>query len=164
MPQIEQLSEIYASQIFWLVIVFGILLVAIGYGMLPKIQSTVDARDARIAEDLAAAERARTQADETEAAYRARMDESRAEALKVTAAAKQASAREGEERIRGAEQTIQGRIEAAEAQIRAASDKAMGEIETVAAEAAQEIVTRLAGVSVSRERAAEAVKAALADG
>ena len=53
MPQIEQLPFIYASQIFWLVVVFGILLVGIGYGMLPKIQSTVEARDARIAEDLA---------------------------------------------------------------------------------------------------------------
>src|SRR5688572_11688109 len=99
MPQIEQLPAIYASQIFWLVVVFGILLVGVGYGMLPKIQSTVDARDRRIAEDLATAERARAEADETEAAYRARMEESRGEALKVTAAAKQASAREAEEKV-----------------------------------------------------------------
>jgi F-type H+-transporting ATPase subunit b len=164
MPQIEQLPFIYASQIFWLVVVFGILLVGIGYGMLPKIQSTVEARDAQIASDLATAEQARAEADRTEAAYRARMEESRAEALKVTAAAKQAGARESEERIRTADQAIQVRTEAAEAQIRAASEAAMGEIETVAADAAQDLVTKLAGVSVSRERAAEAVRAALSNG
>ena len=39
--------------------------------MLPKIQSTVDAREAQIADDLAAAEAARAEADETEEAYRA---------------------------------------------------------------------------------------------
>ena len=44
----------------------------IGKAMLPKIQSTVEARDKRIADDLAAAEAARVAADETEAAYRAR--------------------------------------------------------------------------------------------
>ncbi len=164
MPQIEQLPFIYASQIFWLVVVFGILLVGIGYGMLPKIQSTVEARDARIAQDLATAERARVEADETEAAYRARMDESRAEASKVTAAAKQASARDAEERMKVADQAISTRVEAAETQIRAASEAAMGEIEAVAAEAAQDLVTKLAGVSVSRDRAAQAVRAALTNG
>ena len=164
MPQIEQLPAIYASQIFWLVVVFGILLIGVGYGMLPKIQSTVEARDRRIAEDLATAERARAEADETEAAYRARMDESRGEALKVTAAAKQASAREAEEKVKVADQAIQGRVSEAETRIRAASEAAMGEIEGVAAEAAQDLVEKLAGVSVSRERAAQAVRAALSNG
>ena len=164
MPQIEQLPAIYASQIFWLVVVFGILLIGVGYGMLPKIQSTVDARDRRIAEDLATAERARAEADETEAAYRARIEESRAEALKVTAAAKQAGARESEEKVRTADASIQARTAEAEARIRGASEAAMGEIETVAAEAAQDLVAKLAGISVSRERAAEAVRAALSNG
>ena len=164
MPQIEQLPAIYASQIFWLVIVFGILLIGVGYGMLPKIQSTVEARDRRIAEDLATAERARAEADETEAAYRARMDESRGEALKVTAAAKQASAREAEEKVKTADAAIQARTAEAETRIRAASDAAQGGIATVAAEAAQDLVEKLAGISVSRERAAEAVRAALSNG
>jgi hypothetical protein len=37
----------------------------------------------------------------------------------------------------------------------------MGEIEAVAVEAAQEMVAKLAGISVSRASAAKAVKAAL---
>ena len=164
MPQIEQLAEIYASQIFWLALVFGLIFFGIGYGMLPKIQSTVDARDSRIAEDLAAAESARASADETEEAYRRRMDESRAEAMKVTQAAKQAAARDAETRIGAAGAEIGAKVEAAEARIRAAADAALGEIGDVAAEAAQEMVAKLAGVIVSRERAAEAVKAELADG
>lgn len=164
MPQIEQLAEIYASQIFWLAVVFGLIFFGIGYGMLPKIQSTVEARDSRIAEDLAAAERARAAADETEEAYRLRMDESRAEAMKVTQAARQEAARDAETRIKAADAGIGAKVEAAEAQLRGATDAALGQIEEVAVEAAREMVARLAGVTVSRERAAEAVKAELADG
>jgi F-type H+-transporting ATPase subunit b len=52
MPQITQLPFIIFSQLFWLAIVFGIIFFGIGRGMLPKIQSTVDARERKIAEDL----------------------------------------------------------------------------------------------------------------
>ena len=164
MPQIEQLPDIFFSQLFWLLLVFGIIFFGIGRGMVPKIQSTVEAREKRIADDLATAEQARLAADETEAAYRVRMEESRAEALKVTQAAKQATAREAEERMRAADAEIGGRIETAEAQIRGAMQAAMGEIEAVAAEAAREMVAKLAGVSVSSERAVEAVRTVVANG
>ena len=53
MPQIDQLPDIFWSQLFWLAIVFGIIFFVIGRGMLPKIEATVDARDAKIADDLA---------------------------------------------------------------------------------------------------------------
>ena len=48
MPQISQILETYASQFFWLLIVFGLLYFGIGRAMLPKIEATVDARDAKI--------------------------------------------------------------------------------------------------------------------
>ncbi len=52
MPQITQLPEIFASQLFWLLMVFGFIFFVIGRGMLPKIQSTVEDREKKIAEDL----------------------------------------------------------------------------------------------------------------
>jgi len=164
MPQLNQLADVAYSQFFWLLLVLALIYFGIGRAMLPKIQSTVDARDNRIAEDLASAQRARAGADETEAAYRARMDESRAEALKVTQAAKQDTACEAEERIRAADAEIGASAAAAEAKLRAATDAALADIETVAAEAAEEMVAKLAGLSVGRKRAAEAVKAAMARG
>jgi F-type H+-transporting ATPase subunit b len=161
MPQINQLPLIYASQLFWLAVTFGLIFFGIGLGMLPKIQSTVASRDKRIADDLAEAERARAAADETEAAWRVRMDESRAEAMKLTASAKQDNARDTETRIKAADAEASDRIEAEEARIRGATEAAMAEIESVAADAAKDVVARLAGVNVSAERAAAAVKEAL---
>src|SRR3954465_15276550 len=115
MPQINQLPFIYASQLFWLAVTFGLIFFGIGLGMVPKIQSTVAARDQRISDDLAEAERARAAADETEAAWRLRTDESRAEAMKLTASAKQDTARETETRIKAADAEAHAKVEAAEA-------------------------------------------------
>lgn len=164
MPQITQLPFIFASQIFWLLVVFGAIFFVIGRGMLPKIQSTVDARDKKIGDDLALAEQARARANEIEAAYRRRMEESRDEAMRMAAASKQETRRESEERIKASDAEIGVRIQAAEERIRAASSAAMREIEAVAAEAAQEMVAKLAGVTVSRDRAAQAVKGAFDNG
>jgi len=164
MPQLNQLADVAYSQFFWLLLVLALIYFGIGHAMLPKIQSTVDARDRRIADDLAAAQAARAEADAIETAYRARIDESRGEALKLAAAAKQASAQATEARIKAIDAEVGARVEAAETRIRAAAGAALGEIEGVAAEAAQDMVGRLAGLSVTRAEAAEAVKAAKAHG
>jgi F-type H+-transporting ATPase subunit b len=164
MPQIDQISEIFASQLFWLLITFGLVYLVIGRGMLPKISATVDARDKRISDDLAEAERARATADEIEEDYRAKTEANRAEALKVTQAAKDASARETEQKVKAADAETADKIGAAEARIREAANAAMADIETVAAEAAQDMVARLSGAKVTKAQATKAVKAALANG
>ncbi|HVL78494.1 MAG TPA: ATPase [Sphingomicrobium sp.] len=158
MPQIEQLPFIFSSQLFWLLVVFGILYFGIGRGMVPKIRSTVELREQKIAEDLEQAQMARAAAEETEEAYRARMDEVRAEAARTIQEAKQAGARETEDRVRKAAEKISARSEAAEARIREAREAAKAEIESVAIEAAQQMVGKLTGMSVEREGAAAAVK------
>jgi len=164
MPQINQLADVAFSQLFWLLLVLAIIYFGIGRGMLPKILSTVEARENRVSDDLANAERARASADEIEAAYRARIEASRGEAVKVTQAAKQATAREAEDRIRAADAEIGAKVEAAEALIRSATDAALADIESVAAEAAREMVAKIAGLKVTEAGAAKAVKAAMSHG
>jgi F-type H+-transporting ATPase subunit b len=161
MPQITQLPFIFFSQLFWLLLVFGIIFFGVGRGMLPKIQSTVDAREKKIAEDLERAQAARAKADETEAAWRARMDAARAEAAQLSQEARQASAKDTEAKVKKAADKISLKAEAAEAKIRDAVTAARAEIEAVAAEAAQDMVQRLIGVTIDTKDAATAVKAEL---
>jgi F-type H+-transporting ATPase subunit b len=164
MPQLNQLSDVVLSQLFWLTLVLGFIYFVIGRGMVPKIQSTVDQRDQQIADDLAAAERAKTEADESEEAFRLRMDQSRAEAMKKTAAAKAEGAKATEARIAKADTAIQAKLAKAEEKIRASRDEALANIEGVAAELTQDIAGKVAGLKVSRDDAARAVKAALING
>jgi F-type H+-transporting ATPase subunit b len=161
MPQLAQLPDIFWSQLFWLAVVFGLIFFVVGRGMLPKVEATVDAREAKVAEDLAAADRARVEADEIEAAYRARMESSRADALRVLQASKEKAALDAEGRVKAADVEIAAKTAAAEGRIREASAAAMKEIEGLAAELAQDLVAKLTGMTVTRDRAFEAVRTAI---
>lgn len=164
MPQIAQIGEIYASQLFWLLVFFGAILVVIGYGMLPKIQATVDARDAKIAADLKSAEEARGTADQLEEAYRGGIDMGRAEASKLTAEAKAAAAKSTEAAVAKADKAIAAKIDKATAKIAEARAAALAEIEAVATDAAQQLVSRVAGLSVDPAAARATVAKELAHG
>ena len=161
MPQLSQLSEVYLSQFLWLAVALGFIFFVVGRGMVPKIQATVDQREGKIAGDLERAQAARKEADETEAAWRARMDAARSEAARIAQEAKQASALEAEAKVKAAADKINVKLESAEGRIREAVASARAEIEVVAAEAAQEMVARIAGINVDRADAAKAVKAEL---
>jgi F-type H+-transporting ATPase subunit b len=161
MPQLSQLSEVYLSQFLWLAIALAFIFFVIARGMVPKIQATVDQRESRIAGDLKAAQKARAAADETEAAWRARMDSARAEAARLAQDAKAESGRETEARVKAAAEKINLKVESAQSQLRDAANSAQAEIEAVAAEATREMVARLTGIQVDANDAAAAVKAEL---
>ena len=164
MPQLSQLADVVLSQLFWLLLVLGFIYFVIGRGMVPKIQSTVDARDKRIADDLAAAEAAKADADRTEAAYRAKIDESRAEAMKTTAAAKQQGVAGMEQQLKAADGAVEAKLAKAADDIRAARESAKVGIEAAAVELAQEIASKVAGLTISSAQAGAAVKAAMNHG
>jgi F-type H+-transporting ATPase subunit b len=161
MPQLSQLSDVYLSQFLWLAVALGFIFFVIARGMVPKIQATVDAREQRIAGDLEAAQAARAAAEATEAEWRQRMDASRAEAARLAQEAKAESGRESEAQVKAAAAKINLKVESAQGKIRDALDAARTEIEAVAAEATQELVARLTGISVDKKDAADAVKAEL---
>ena len=161
MPQIVQLPLIFASQLFWLAVVFGIIYFVIAKRMVPKIQSVVEDRDAKIAEDLAAAQRSREEAEAAEAAYRDRIEAGRSEALKVAQEAKQAAAHETDKKLKAIDEQVGARVAEAQSRIRAAAERARRELESVAAEAAGELVSKLTGQKVTAKDAEPAVKAVL---
>lgn len=161
MPQLAQLSEVFLSQLLWLAVGLGFIFFVIARGMVPKIQGTVEAREQRIAGDLAAAQAARTAAEETEAKWRERMDAARSEAARLASEAKQESGRETEARVKAAADKINLKVESATAQVRDSLAAAHAEIEAVAADAARDMVARLTGIAVDPKQAADAVKAEL---
>jgi len=95
------------------------------------------------------------------AGKRFEQDAARAEAARIAAEAKQASARDTEAKVKKAADKIGLKVEAAEAKIREALNSARAEIEAVAAEATREMVGRLTGIAVDSKDAAAAVKAEL---
>lgn len=161
MPQLNQLPLVTLSQFLWLAITLGFIFFVIARGMVPKIQAAVDAREQRIAGDIEVAQKAREAANETEAAWRGRMDAARADAGRLAQEAKEESARDTEERVRLASEKINAQVESAAGSVREALAAARAEIESVAAEATQEMVQRLTGIGVDGKEAAAAVRGAI---
>lgn len=164
MPQIEQISEVLASQVFWLLVFFGLTFALVGLGMVPKIMGTVDMRDQQIAADLAAAQAARDAADSEEAAWRSRENANRAAAQGVIGEAKAKAAKASETKLTKAQAKLDKRLAEAEAGIDAARTSALAEIEDVAADAARDIVARIAGTMIEPAAAQAAVKEVMAHG
>ncbi len=164
MPQLNQLLLVYQSQWFWLLLVLAVIYFGIGKGMLPKIEKVVDDRNAKVAGDLAAAEAARTAANEAEERARLADLDARAAAQAVTAQAKAKAAKDAEGRLAKADAAISEKLAAAEAALAEARKGAMAGIEKVAAEAAQDIVAKVSGAKVTAAKAGSAVKAVFANG
>ena len=123
MPQISQFAESWyaASQIFWVLLTFGFVFFVIGRGMLPKIEATVDARDRKVADDLAAAKAA---PDSLEESYRQQSDASRAAAQKAVTDAKDKAAKDAEKRLAKVDAELAGKLVAEESEIGAARSSA----------------------------------------
>ena len=158
MPQIDQMFEIWSSQLFWLAVTFGLVFFVVGKGMVPKVTSTVGLRDKQIADDLAAAQAARDAADAQEEAWRAKENANREAAQALVNEAKAKAQKSTEAKLAEVRGRIDTQLEEAEARIEASRATAAAEIEAVAAEAAQDIAQRLAHVSVTETAARSAVQ------
>lgn len=162
MPQIDQALEMLSSQLFWLLVFFGITYFLIGRGMVPKVMGTVELRDRQIADDLAAAKAARDAADAQEEQWRQRENENRAAAQALIGEAKTKAAASSQAKLAEAQDQLEAQLAEAETRIEAARNSAMTEIEHVAADATRDIVGKLAGCDVDQSEAQTAVKEALA--
>lgn len=164
MPQISQLMDTFFGQIFWMLVFFGLTFIIVGRGMVPKVMGTMTDRNTRIADDLAAAQAARTAAEaeqgawaETEAAQRARAHELVLAAKHRAALATQASLSETSARL-------DAQLVAAETRIAGARKAALSDFEAVAIDVTQDIAQRVAGLTISADDARGAVKGSFAHG
>ncbi len=164
MPQISQLAATYASQLFWLLLTFGITFIVVGLYMYPRIQGTAQARDEKIKRDLEEARQANEKADHAEEAYRVKINADRADAQALVAKAKEEAARVAEAKRDAADASLDKRIDEATARITEQKEAAMADVQEAAAEATKDMVKQLAGITVTKATANKQVKAELQNG
>jgi F-type H+-transporting ATPase subunit b len=137
-------SKTFPSQIFWLIIFFG-LLYWLMKRILPRIGKILADRKAGIDGDLA---KAQSLKDETEAAlkaYEKSLSDARATATDIARAEREAAAKHADAERHKLDVALGTRIAEAEARIAKSKASALESIEQVAAEAAQDIVAALTG-------------------
>ena len=158
MPQFD-FAHVFWPQLAWLAISFALLYFGVVRLTLPKLGTVMDARDNKIAGDLAEAKAAKENADEIDARYHADMAASRDEARAAIALAKAGAAKSTEAKLAVAAKKAEAEIAAAEARIAKAVTKAEGTLRDAAAESAAEIVAKLTGKQPKPDAAQAAVAA-----
>ena len=161
MPQLNPLD--WGPQLIWLLITFGILYLLMVYVALPRIGSVIEARAARIAKDLAQADKLRRQTEEAIAAYEQALAEAKQKAHAII--------EEGRAKLKAETTAERTKLDAelakrgaeAEARINAAKTSAMREVNSVAADVAADIVRQLIGIAPSRPEIEKAVETARKD-
>jgi len=138
-------SEYFATQIFWLLLTFGVLYFLLSKILLPRIGQTIEERSSRIADDLDAASRMQKEAEEAEKSYERALADAKAKAHNVAETTRQSVDAEIKVEMDVADAEAAKASEAAETRIRAVHAKAMESIESVAADAAQATVEALTG-------------------
>lgn len=160
-PGLPQLDiSTWPSQIFWLVVIFGVGYLMMAKVVTPKIATVLEDRRTRLDGDLGKAREASVEAAKIRAEYEADLDSARndAAAFARKAAAEAAEAAASVERK--ADRKLASKIGSAEKKLAITKAEAMKNLNIVAAEAALDAVKELTGLKATKAQAEKMVKAA----
>lgn len=152
----------FVPQLIWLVIIFGALYWLMSRIALPRVQNILDARRARIAQDLESARAMQSQAEAAGEAYGRTLADAKGRAQAMAQQTHDALHAQSETRRHALEGDLNGKLAAAEAQIAEMKTRAMSNVEGIARDAAAAIVQHITGRSPSEAQltaAAGATKA-----
>jgi F-type H+-transporting ATPase subunit b len=143
LPQFD--PQWWPGQIAWLVIVFLIVLIFMRAFAVPRLGGAIEAREKKIADDIAEARRMKDEADVAADAARQEAAQARGAAQKVVAEARAKAQAEVAQSLAAEEAKLAEAGAAAEARIAAARDQAMSHVAVIASDAAEAIVAKLTG-------------------
>ena len=157
LPQLD--ISTWPSQIFWLVVIFGVGYVMMAKVVTPKIGTVLEDRRTRLDGDLGKAREASAEAAKIRAEYEADLETARNDAAAfarqaAVEAAEKAAAVEGK-----ADKKLASKVASAEKKLAEAKAEAMENLNTVAAEAALDAVKGLTGLKATKAQADKIVKA-----
>ncbi len=150
-------TSTYPSQIFWLVIFFGLLYLLMSRVALPRMAAVLDKRAARIEGDLAKAQALKDETEAAVAAYEKALADARSKAQGIATETRTRMAAEMDAERAAVEATLGSKVGEAEARIAKAKSKAMTDVSAVAADAAADIVAELTGTKVTKAAVSKAV-------
>ena len=153
--------DTFASQLVSLLIAFVALYLIVSRIALPRVGSVIDARQSKIENDLAEAQKLKDDSDSAMAAYQAELAAARSRAQGIGAEAREKMNAASEAERRTLEERLAVKLADAEKSIAATRTKAMSNVRGIAADAAAAIVQRLTGVSPDGKAVEAAVDASL---
>ena len=156
-PQMD--TTYFPSQLLWLAITFGLFYWVLQKAILPRIGAIIENRRDRIALDLDAAGKMKTDADEAMAAYQQELTAARERSHLIATAARDTAKVDAEAERARIEASLDEKLNAAQTRIDEIKRSALADVGAIAEEATAEILAAVARLDVPREEVAGAVRA-----
>ncbi|MCZ4281803.1 F0F1 ATP synthase subunit B' [Kiloniella laminariae] len=155
MPQFD--PSTWVSQIFWLIITFGVLYFLLSKLALPRLASILEERENRVSGDLEKAERLKQEAEEVLADYQKAIADARTSALAALKESADKIAATGAKRQAEFDAQLKEKVQIAEDKISVARTEALSHIKDVATEVASAAAGKLLGADVTEAKVSKAV-------
>ena len=147
MPQLN--PEFWVSQIFWLVLTFGIMYLVLSKLILPKISNNLESRKSQILENIETAEKQRENSETKLKEYDRIILKSKTEANSMFNQSREKAIKDINAKRDVIDKQIDDEISKAEEEIQALRDNAPDKINKIAIDTSSELLQKLIGAEVN---------------
>ena len=155
MPQLD--PKYWASQAFWLILVFSFLYLIISKFFLPKIKNNLDARENKIKQDLEEANNLKNLAEKKQEEYEIIIENSKKEILKIVLESKKKLEKDIQNKKKVIEKDIETELNKAQEEIIEFKKKSVNNICKISEDMVSNIIQDIAGDSMNESSIKAAV-------
>ena len=155
MPQLD--PTYWASQAFWLILIFTSLYLALSNLFIPKIKDNIDNRENKIKDDLDEAQKLKNLAEEKLKEYELSIENAKKEVQKIIFDSKNKLNLEIQSKKKKIDKEIEIEIENAEKEIENLKKNSLKSISTISEEMASKVIEQISGEPMNQS----SVKAAI---
>ena len=143
MPQLD--PKYWASQAFWLILVFSILYISIAKFYLPKIKKNLDDRESKIKEDLDEANKLKNLSEKKIKEYEVILENSKKEVTKILLESKNTLNKDIQNKKESMEEEIEKEILKAQKEILQLKKSSIESINNISQNIASNIIEKISG-------------------
>ena len=147
MPQLN--PEFWISQIFWLILTFGILFIVLSKLILPKISESLEKRKSQILENISLAEKQRKESENKIKEYEKIILDVKNEAKNYFNSARQKALQEINKKKETLENEINEEIKVAENEIINLKNSSSEKIQKISITTSEDLIKQLIGIDVN---------------
>ena len=156
MPQLN--PEFWASQVFWLILIFSSLYVIIWKLFLPKITNSIENRKLKIVNDLNETQKLKDNAEKKLQEYNEIIENSKKDAKKIIEDGKKKLDREIESKKQKFNEEIEKELTNVEKEIKNLKKSSMLAINKIAEDISSEIIKQVVGTEINKSKLSAVVQ------
>ena len=147
MPQLN--TEFWASQIFWLILIFSSLYIIIWKIFLPKITDSIENRKSRVIGDLNGAQKLKENAEKILGEYNKIIEDTKKEAKRIIEDNKKKLEIDIKNKKQKFNEEIEKELMSVEKEIKSLKKSSISSINKIAVEVSSEVIKQLVGTGVN---------------